>query len=132
MMKYLSFISCSDPEILVYPPPQTAPRGIRINRKDYKCLSNRKGINDVIVDFYLKYLHDEKLTDDQRERSYTFSQFFYTRLAGSQHDQVARWTKNVNLFAKDYIVIPINIQMQWLLAIICFPDHSTEKRETEK
>lgn len=33
-----------------------------------------------------------------------------------------RWTKNVNLFEKDFIVIPLNENSHWFLAIICFPN----------
>lgn len=36
---------------------------------------------------------------------------------------MARWTKHTNLFEKDYIVVPIIIDKQWLLAIVCFPNN---------
>lgn len=38
-----------------------------------------------------------------------------------RHARVEKWTKGVNLFEKDYIIIPINEQQHWFLAIICFP-----------
>lgn len=41
--------------------------------------------------------------------------------AQRRHSRVEKWTKNVNLFDKDYIIIPINEQQHWFLAIICFP-----------
>jgi sentrin-specific protease 7 len=41
--------------------------------------------------------------------------------AQKRHLRVKNWTKNVNLFEKDYIIIPINEQSHWFLAIICFP-----------
>lgn len=34
---------------------------------------------------------------------------------------VENWTKNVNIFEKDYLIIPINEKSHWFLAIICFP-----------
>jgi len=45
------------------------------------------------------------------------------KLTASQrrHSRVEKWTKSVNLFEKDYIIIPINEQQHWFLAIICFP-----------
>jgi sentrin-specific protease 7 len=92
-------------------------------------------LNDVIIDFYLKYIHHELLTDEQRSRSYIFSQFFYKRLtmmtkdkdskltaSQKRHMRVASWTKNVNIFEKDFVIIPINEQSHWFLAIICFPN----------
>lgn len=35
--------------------------------------------------------------------------------------RVASWTKNVNIFEKDFVIVPINEQSHWFLAIICFP-----------
>lgn len=42
--------------------------------------------------------------------------------AQKRHQRVQSWTKNVNLFEKDFIIIPINEQSHWFLAIICFPN----------
>ena len=32
-----------------------------------------------------------------------------------------RWTKKVNLFEKDFIVVPINEHAHWFVCVICFP-----------
>lgn len=41
--------------------------------------------------------------------------------AQKRHARVKKWTKNVNLFEKDFVVVPINENAHWFLAIICFP-----------
>lgn len=41
--------------------------------------------------------------------------------AQKRHARVKNWTKNVNLFDKDFIIIPINEHCHWFLAIVCFP-----------
>lgn len=41
--------------------------------------------------------------------------------AEKRHFRVKKWTKNVNIFEKDFVIIPINENMHWFLAIICFP-----------
>lgn len=41
--------------------------------------------------------------------------------AQKRHARVKNWTKNVNLFEKDFIIVPINENCHWFLAIICFP-----------
>jgi sentrin-specific protease 7 len=118
--------------LLIYPPGRF---GISINTDDYVCLGSDNYLNDVIIDFYLKYLHEDVLTEEQRAKTHIFSQFFYKRLttmqkekdpklsaAQKRHGRVASWTKNVNLFDKDYVIIPINEQSHWFLAIICFPN----------
>lgn len=45
------------------------------------------------------------------------------KLTASQkrHLRVTKWTKNVNIFEKDFIIIPINEQSHWFLVIICYP-----------
>lgn len=60
-----------------------------------------------------------KLSVEDQNRTYLFSSFFYTQLtkiahptsevkAKSRHNRVKKWTKNVNIFEKDFIFIPIN------------------------
>ncbi|KAG7206518.1 hypothetical protein KM043_003863 [Ampulex compressa] len=122
--------------ITVYPPPP-AKGGIAINTEDYLCLGEDQFLNDVIIDFYLKYLTLEVLTESDQHRTHVFSSYFYKRLtsphaqatectvplspAAKRHARVQKWTKNVNIFEKDFIVIPINEHAHWFLAIVCFP-----------
>lgn len=123
--------------ITVYPPPP-AKGGIAINTEDYLCLGEDQFLNDVIIDFYLKYLTSEILSEVDRNRTHVFSSYFYKRLtsphasaagdsnmpqtaAAKRHARVQKWTKNVNIFQKDFIVIPINEHAHWFLAIICYP-----------
>lgn len=127
-------------QILIYPPGKG---GIPINTEDYMCLAQDQFLNDVIIDFYLKYLVHDILTYSQREKTHIFSTFFYKRLttkpskvnkssnphewdssltpAQKRHARVKTWTKNVNIFDKDYIVVPINENCHWFVAIICYP-----------
>lgn len=107
------------------------------------CLAQDQFLNDVIIDFYLKHLVHDILTHVQREKTHIFSTFFYKRLttkpskvnkisnphewdnslspAQKRHARVKTWTKNVNIFEKDFIVVPINENCHWFVAIICFP-----------
>ncbi|XP_020283705.1 uncharacterized protein LOC109854713 isoform X3 [Pseudomyrmex gracilis] len=134
-----STVSANEPiqTITVYPPPP-AKGGIAINTEDYLCLAEDQFLNDVIIDFYLKYLTLEVLSESDQQRTHVFSSYFYKRLtsphaqaaesvikpitpAAKRHARVQKWTKNVNIFEKDFIIIPINEHAHWFLAIICFP-----------
>ncbi|XP_046736580.1 uncharacterized protein LOC124405593 [Diprion similis] len=120
--------------ILIYP-STPARNAITINEQDCACLGQDKCLNDVIIDFYLKYLSLEVLSEDDKNRIYTFSSYFYKRLthpyvsdvnkrlplATKRYAGVQKWTKDVNIFEKDFIIIPINKSSHWFLAIICFP-----------
>ncbi|KAL4233107.1 Sentrin-specific protease 6 [Mactra antiquata] len=124
-------------KLLTYPPPPEKG-GICITNEDLYCLQEGEFLNDVIIDFYLKYLLRDKLTEEDRERTHIFSSFFYKRLTQrirgaaldddprlslpeKRHARVKTWTRHVDLFKKDFIVIPINEHAHWFLAIICFP-----------
>jgi sentrin-specific protease 7 len=118
-------------KILIYP---RGRGGLTITVYDYLCLGSDNYLNDVIIDFYLKYVHMEVLSEEHRKKTHIFSQFFYKRLttmskdqrsltaAQKRHQRVQSWTKNVDLFEKDFIIVPINEQSHWFLAIICFPN----------
>ncbi|XP_066937467.1 sentrin-specific protease 6-like isoform X5 [Macrobrachium rosenbergii] len=127
--------------IIIYPPPPQKG-GISITTDDYACLEEEQFLNDVIIDFYLKWLLQSKLSEIHRTRTHVFSTFFYKRLtskpkkgrrphaieddpklsaAEKRHARVKSWTKNVDIFEKDFIVIPINEHAHWFLAIICYP-----------
>ncbi|KAJ1434905.1 Ulp1 protease family, C-terminal catalytic domain [Sesbania bispinosa] len=94
-------------------------------------------INDTIIDFYIKYLKNKLPTDD-RERFHFFNSFFFRKLADLDKDpssacdgraafqRVRKWTRKVNLFEKDYILIPINYSLHWSLIVICHPDEERE------
>ncbi|XP_065300165.2 sentrin-specific protease 7-like isoform X2 [Dermacentor albipictus] len=130
--------SSSGPNIklLVYPaPPKTG--GIAVHSADLRCLREGQFLNDVIIDFYLKYLLLEQLSEEVRQRTHIFSSFFYPRLtqrlnprapgqqgltpAARRHRNVRTWTRHVDIFAKDFIVVPINQNAHWFLAVLCFP-----------
>lgn len=109
----------------MYPAPPSKG-GIAINTEDFICLGEDQFLNDVIIDFYLKYLTLEVLSKRDSERTHVFSSYFYKRLtsphtqlsesqeglsaAAKRHARVQKWTKNVNIFEKDFVVIPINEQ----------------------
>ncbi|XP_060689138.1 sentrin-specific protease 7 isoform X1 [Hemiscyllium ocellatum] len=123
-------------KIIVFPPPPTKG-GLAVTTEDLECLEEGEFLNDVIIDFYLKYLLLEKAPKELAERTHIFSSFFYRRLtrkdnAGSEeatnlsiqhkrHQRVRTWTRHVDIFTKDFIFVPVNEESHWYLAIICFP-----------
>ena len=41
-----------------------------------------------------------------------------------------RWTRKVNIFEKDFVVVPINENYHWYLCIICYPGQVGEGCQT--
>ncbi|NXI64778.1 SENP7 protease, partial [Anseranas semipalmata] len=121
--------------LIVYPPPP-AKGGLGVTREDLECLEYGEFLNDVIIDFYLKYLLLEKAPKHLAERTHIFSSFFYKCLtrteknsegdpkvsvAQRRHKRVRTWTRHINIFSKDYIFVPVNEESHWYIAVICFP-----------
>nr|XP_021148917.1 sentrin-specific protease 7 isoform X3 [Columba livia] len=121
--------------LIVYPAPP-AKGGLGVTREDLECLEYGEFLNDVIIDFYLKYLLLEKVPKHLADRTHIFSSFFYKCLtrteknsegdlkvsqAQKRHRRVKTWTRRINIFSKDYIFVPVNEESHWYVAVICFP-----------
>ncbi|KFV07918.1 Sentrin-specific protease 6, partial [Pterocles gutturalis] len=131
-------------KLIVYPPPP-AKGGISVTNEDLHCLNEGEFLNDVIIDFYLKYLVLEKLKKEDADRIHVFSSFFYKRLnqrerrniyetsnlsiQQKRHGRVKTWTRHVDIFEKDFIFVPLNEAAHWFLAVICFPGLEKPKHE---
>ncbi|KAK2843310.1 hypothetical protein Q7C36_011525 [Tachysurus vachellii] len=121
--------------LVMYPPPP-AKGGFSITEEDLSCLNEGEYLNDVIMDFYLKYLVCEKLQKEDANKYHVFSSFFYKSLTQNdliddldstglsiqerRHNRVKTWTRHLDLFKKDFIFVPINQSAHWYLAVICF------------
>ncbi|KAJ6633717.1 hypothetical protein lerEdw1_014317 [Lerista edwardsae] len=90
--------------LIVYPPPP-ARGGLGVTREDLECLEYGEFLNDVIIDFYLKFLLLERAPKPLADRSHIFSSFFYKCLT--------RTEKNSEEHP--------DISSHWYMAVICFP-----------
>ena len=116
---------------------------VTVTFQDYKTLEHDTFLNDIIIDFYLTYLHENMLNKEDAPNVYMFSTMFYKRMltqpsskslkpdsfeknsnlsaAQKRHMRVRGWTKNVELFSKDMIIIPICEHSHWYLVIVIKP-----------
>lgn len=90
-------------------------------------LNPRRMLNDDIVTAYMNIIFQE-MDPYQRETVHLFSNFFFSkvkRISKLDQDEVRnlimRWDKDVKLFNKDFLALPICEGLHWLLLIICFP-----------
>jgi sentrin-specific protease 7 len=101
----------------------------RVDREDIPRLDEGQCLNDNIIDFGLRFLFDAL---DKRARLtgrvYLHSTHFHTKLTSNKtykdkinYDGVKSWTSKVDLLSYDYVVVPVNEQFHWWLAIICNP-----------
>ena len=134
----------SEPErYLMYPSNAVSvTNSVAVTSNDYLCLQTEQYLNDVIIDFYLKYLQFGRWPENKMlQNSYIFSIYFYNRLTMKNntsaavpreqlmHNNVKKWTKKVNIFEKDFIVVPINECDHWFVVIICLVASSTTAKK---
>ncbi|GFT69454.1 hypothetical protein NPIL_594361 [Nephila pilipes] len=91
-----------------------------------------KWLNDIIIDYYIEYIYNNKLTARQRSKTYILNSYFYPSLCqGISREErnrdddafevIRNWTMGVNLLEKEYIIMPVNANSHWFLVIACFP-----------
>lgn len=132
----------SEDMILQYPRGQRG--AVSLHFLDLDTLKPEGMLNDTIIDFYLKYIHNEKVPQERRHSIFIYNTFFYGRLTQlsaanstaplgartkwiqTNYQFVKNWTKGVDIFSMDYLVVPINEELHWYLAIIAFPRAALE------
>ena len=123
---------------LTYPPNN--PRySITLTYGDLHRLNPNEFLNDTLIEFYLLYIRDRVVPARLRGRFHFFNSFLFTRLSEfgvggvrAVYDHVKGWTKGVNLFEKDWIVMPINDadRHHWSLVIIAHPGRAMRPNGT--
>jgi hypothetical protein len=135
----------SDPEdakqLLVYPMEEDSVDAVTLTKGDKKRLAHGEYLNDSLIDFRIKYMLDKEFAQLEfpkfdRDKIHIFSCLFYTKLmeggGGEMHDQVKRWTRNVDLFSKDFVFVPINESTHWSLVVIVRPGKLLEHYKAVK
>ncbi len=59
----------------------------------------------------------ERGSQDNFPTVHAFNTFFYPKIMSGGHAAVKRWTRRVDVFAVDYILVPIHLGMHWCLAV---------------
>uniref|UniRef100_A0A1B6D8K8 Ubiquitin-like protease family profile domain-containing protein n=1 Tax=Clastoptera arizonana TaxID=38151 RepID=A0A1B6D8K8_9HEMI len=95
--------------------------GQRITRSDITTLSGLHWLNDEVINFYMNLLI-ERGKSKNLPNIYAFNTFFYQKLSSAGHSSLKRWTKKVDIFSQDMILVPIHLGMHWCLAVIFFKD----------
>lgn len=77
-------------------------------------------IDDSLMDFVLFYRAEEKSADSRfsADTTYIFSSCFYKKLTDFDPNRIRNWTKRVNIFNKDLVVIPVCTGSHWMLLIV--------------
>lgn len=131
--------------ILQYPFGASAVDAVALTAGDLSRLEETEFLNDNIVDFFLKLETtdrdlsqllsiDESLSPSVvRNQVHVFSSHFYTKLHETRisqrkradhtraYERVERWTRDRDVFAYKFLLVPIVERLHWSLAVVCNP-----------
>ncbi|KAF9315517.1 SUMO1 sentrin specific peptidase 1 [Podila horticola] len=92
---------------------------VSIMKKDIHTLRPGEWLNDEVINFYGQLIMARNKESTALPKVHVFSTFFYKTLSESGYDKVRRWTKKVNVFAMDYLLVPIHCSgNHWTSAVI--------------
>ncbi|XP_014259996.1 ubiquitin-like-specific protease ESD4 [Cimex lectularius] len=89
-----------------------------VTRRDLNCLTRLNWLNDEVINFYMELIIDRGKLKPNYPPVHTFSTFFFPRLKQSGYTGVRRWTRKVDVFQKDMILVPIHLHVHWCMACI--------------
>ena len=91
---------------------------ISITRKDIQTLRGLNWLNDEIINFYMNLICERSQTSQTGLKTYSFSTFFYSKLIKDGYSSLKRWTRKVDIFSYNLIVVPIHLGLHWTLAVV--------------
>jgi Ulp1 protease family, C-terminal catalytic domain len=111
---------------LIY--PKTGKRRMAVEYEDLFRLDEDEFLNDNLIGFFLRYLefHLEHTQPELAHRVYFYNSYFFERLMqsskgkkGINYESVQKWTRTIDIFDRDFVIVPVNESFHWYLVIIC-------------
>lgn len=131
---------------VLFPWPLTGRSELTITAGDNSRLREGDFLNDTLIEFGLKHIVAErKATTAELPSVHVFNSYFFHKLSAKDkkrdssgvsklkgnpqeqqdqgmswpaYDSVRKWTSSVDVFSKDFIIVPINEHYHWYLAVI--------------
>ncbi|XP_045512795.1 sentrin-specific protease 1-like isoform X1 [Pieris brassicae] len=93
---------------------------LRITRRDLQTLSGLNWLNDEVINFYMNLLMQRCGERKDLPQVYAANTFFYPKLMQSGQAGLRRWTRKVDIFAHQLMVVPVHLGVHWCMSIIDF------------
>ncbi|KAI1296188.1 hypothetical protein EDD11_007507 [Mortierella claussenii] len=121
----------TDETLFVYPFNKgVKSKSIAIQAEDASRLNDGEFLNDTLIEFGLKYIQTNAEVKNAAlaGQVYIFNTFFYQRLVAkpakglaNSYEAIKSWTAKVDIFSMKYLIVPVNENLHWYLAIISNP-----------
>ncbi|XP_058054847.1 sentrin-specific protease-like [Anopheles bellator] len=92
---------------------------LKIKGKDLVTLAGSNWLNDEVINFYMELLRERSVVRSELPKVYTMNTFFLPRLMQNGYSGVRRWTRKVDIFAHDILVVPVHVNgVHWCMSIV--------------
>ncbi|XP_051568345.1 sentrin-specific protease 2-like isoform X1 [Myxocyprinus asiaticus] len=103
---------------------------LRITQRDLATLQEGSWLNDEVINFYMNLVMSRSEQEVGGRKVYSFSTFLFPKLHSGGHTAVRRWTKAVDLFQYDIILVPLHLGVHWSLAVVDFKSKSVRSYDS--
>ncbi|XP_047987638.1 sentrin-specific protease-like [Leguminivora glycinivorella] len=93
---------------------------LRIHRRDLQTLSGLNWLNDEVINFYMNLIMQRCEERKDLPKTYAANTFFYPKLMQSGQAGLRRWTRKVDIFAHDLMVVPVHLGVHWCMSMVDF------------
>eukprot|EP01012_Entosiphon_sulcatum_P028665 TRINITY_DN3472_c0_g1_i8.p1 TRINITY_DN3472_c0_g1~~TRINITY_DN3472_c0_g1_i8.p1 ORF type:complete len:372 (+),score=74.19 TRINITY_DN3472_c0_g1_i8:48-1163(+) len=108
----------------------TSSQSYKLTAHDLRTLENLTWLNDEVVNIYFSLIQRRSEERPGFPRTFVFNSFFYEKLSnkggGFNYPSVSRWTRKVDLFSYDLILVPVHLSVHWTLAVIALHEQRIE------
>eukprot|EP00592_Proboscia_alata_P003477 CAMPEP_0194371010 /NCGR_PEP_ID=MMETSP0174-20130528/19348_1 /TAXON_ID=216777 /ORGANISM="Proboscia alata, Strain PI-D3" /LENGTH=1104 /DNA_ID=CAMNT_0039148789 /DNA_START=158 /DNA_END=3472 /DNA_ORIENTATION=- len=96
---------------------------LTIRGEDRDRLHPGEYLNDTLIDFWMRWIWRKEI--HSTSSVHFFTSHFFTTLHEEGPRAVASWTakKNIDIFSKRFIFLPINRSLHWSLCVVVNPGH---------
>ncbi|XP_017157101.1 sentrin-specific protease 1-like [Drosophila miranda] len=106
--------------------PLISKYSLTITKKDIRTLTDLSWLNDTVINFYMNLLIERSQQKEEILPSvYSMSTLFLDCIFRYGLDAVKRWTRKIDVFRKDIILVPVHCNgNHWCMAIIHFQNRT--------
>ncbi|KAL3173140.1 hypothetical protein MRX96_012280 [Rhipicephalus microplus] len=117
----LAMVHEVEADLVPTPPDEVLASVFRLNisRADMLTLTDTQWFNDQVINFYMNLLM-QRFQKEGFPTVYAFNTFFYPKLVQGGHAALKRWTRTVDLFSFDIILVALHLTAHWCLAVVDF------------
>ncbi|KAJ3256241.1 hypothetical protein HK103_005604 [Boothiomyces macroporosus] len=125
----LSGVGAMQTNEIIFNYPHKGRYCISVREQDVARLNEGEFLNDTVIEFYIRYLCEINADNPTYQKTHFFNSFFFEQLMSSKderkfefaYERIRKWTNRVDIFEKDYLIIPVNENLHWYLAIVYNP-----------